>query len=273
MLDIYDKVKDQNVTKKEWEVIDKLKKDDTIMVLTANKGRVRVVMKKEEYLEKCNNLLKDEKTYLKLKRDPASKYRDKFVDAIEDLKERGVIDKGLYKKLYPTTDQPLRFYGLPKVHKADMPLRSTVSSIGTISYDCTRYLATVLPPLVGKTEHHVKNVNEFAKEVREIRLDPDEELHSYDVSTLFTSVPINKALLVIQEKLEEDDTLRERTPLESDDIIRLLGLCLNCTYFLFQGEYYLQIQGAAMGSPVSPIVCNLYMESFEQKALATAPHR
>ena len=80
---------------------------------------------------------------------------------------------------------------------------------------------------------------------------------------LFTSVPIDKALLVIKEKLEEDNTLSERTPLEHDDIIQLLGLCLNCTYFLFQGEYYLQIHRAAMGSPVSLIVCNLYMESFE----------
>ena len=28
-----------------------------------------------------------------------------------------------------------------------------------------------------------------------------------------------------------------------------------------------------MGSPLSPIVCNLYMESFEQNALATPSHR
>ena len=88
------------------DAIDKLKNADTIMVLPADKGRVTVVMKKEEYLERCNNLLKDEKTYLKLKREASSKYRDKFVDALQDLKERGVIDKGLCKKLYQTTDQP-----------------------------------------------------------------------------------------------------------------------------------------------------------------------
>ena len=119
------------------------------------------------------------------------------------------------------------------------------------------YLTTVLSLLIGKTEHHMKNSSEFAKEICEIKLDPDKELRSYDVSALFTSVLINKALVVIKEKLEEDDTLSEGTPLEPDNIIRLLGLCLNCTYFLFQGEYYLQIHGAAMGSPVSPIMCNL----------------
>ena len=96
---------------------------------------------------------------------------------------------------------------------------------------------------------------------------------TYDMFALFTSVPIDKALEVIKLKLEEDNTLSWRTPLQPDDIIRLLGLCLNCIYFLFQSEYYFQIHGAATGSLISLIVCNLYMESFEQKALTTAPHR
>ena len=48
----------------------------------------------------------------------------------------------------------------------------------------------------------------------------------------------------------------------------VLSLCLKCTYFLFKGEYYLQIHGV----PVSLIVCNLYMEYFQQWALAMARH-
>ena len=42
-------------------------------------------------------------------------------------------------------------------------------------------------------------------------------------------------------------------------------------YFLFQDQFYEQVEGVAMGSPVSPIVVNLCMEYFEQKALSTAP--
>ena len=59
------------------------------------------------------------------------------------------------------------------------------------------------------------------------------------MSALLMSVLIDKMLEVIKVKLEEDNTLSERTQLEPDDIIWLLGLCLNCTYFLFQGEYSL----------------------------------
>ena len=49
LLDRQDKLKDQNVTKKEWEVNDKLKNDHTAMVLPADQGHVTVVMK-EDYL-------------------------------------------------------------------------------------------------------------------------------------------------------------------------------------------------------------------------------
>ena len=265
-------VKEQNVTKDEWKAIEDLRKDDTITVLPADKGRVTVIMKKEEYKEKCRLLLEDSKTYQKLPSDPTARYKKQFISALKDLKDRKVIPPALHKRLYPTTDQPPRFYGLPKVHKQNMPLRPIVSSIGTISYQCARYLADILSPLVGKTRHHVKNSKAFAEEVKDLRVGPDEEMRSYDVSALFTSVPVDKALIVIRQKLEEDTSLSERTPLAPEDITNLLELCLKCTYFQYEGEFYLQIHGAAMGSPVSPIVCNLYMEDFEQRALATAEH-
>ena len=57
--------------------------------------------------------------------------------------------------------------------------------------------------------------------------------------------------------------------MEVEDIILLLEFCLKNTYFSFQGQFYEQVEGAAMGSPVSPIVANLYMEYLEQKALST----
>ena len=60
--------------------------------------------------------------------------------------------------------------------------------------------------------------------------------------------------------------------MDVEDIILLLEFCLKNNYFSFQGQFYEQVEGAAMGSPVSPIVANLYMEYLEQKALSTAPN-
>ena len=86
------------------------------------------------------------------------------------------------------------------------------------------------------------------------------------------SVPVDPAINIIKDLLEKDHTLKERTVMEVSDIILLLEFCLKNTYFSFQDQFYEQVEGAAMGSPVSPIVANLYMEYLEQKALSTAPN-
>ena len=55
-------------------------------------------------------------------------------------------------------------------------------------------------------------------------------------------------------------------------IVQLLEFCLTNSYFLFQGKYYEQVKGAAMGSSISPLIANLFMEEFEVKALNSCPH-
>ena len=97
-------------------------------------------------------------------------------------------------------------------------------------------------------------------------------MRSYDVMALFTSLPVEKAILFIRQRLMSDESLPDRTSLSPDDIAALLTLCLKCTNFTFRGHFYLQILGTPVGSPVSPIVCNIYMEEFDNHALATATH-
>ena len=70
----------------------------------------------------------------------------------------------------------------------------------------------------------------------------------------------------------KDPTLKDRTVIGINDIILLLEFCLKNTYFSFKGQFFEQVEGATMGSPVSPIVANHYMEFLEQNALSTAPH-
>ena len=54
------------------------------------------------------------------------------------------------------------------------------------------------------------------------------------------------------------------------NILELLEFCLCNIYFLFQGQFYEQTQGASIGSPVSPVVANLYREFFDERALTSA---
>ena len=125
---------------------------------------------------------------------------------------------------------------------------------------------------MGKNSHSIKNTKELVDKLRSLEIPPAGKLVSYDVTALFTSVPVDKALEIITERLHTDDTLTSRTEMTIPQIVELLDFCLNTTYFIYDGTCYQQTHGAAMGSPISPLVANCYMEQFEKVAISTAPH-
>ena len=116
-------------------------------------------------------------------------------------------------------------------------------------YGMAKVLAKIFEPLVVKSPPH----------------------HIHSNQDLFTSIPEEPALGIIKGLLEKHNTLKESTILPVKDIILLFGFGLHNTYFFFQGQFYKQVKGAAMGFPVSPRVANLYMEYFKQKALYCHP--
>ena len=85
-----------------------------------------------------------------------------------------------------------------------------------------------------------------------------------DVESLFTNVPIEGAVQAALRKLEADPCLANRTTLTPTQIADLLDFVLRSTYFQYDGLIYEQQEGAVMGSPVSAVIANLYMEDFEE---------
>ena len=86
------------------------------MVLTANKGVSMVVVDREEYIQKSEELLQ-QPNYKILQSDPTTKYKNKLISLLKSIKAEGGIDKKTYRRLYPTGAVPPKYYGLPKVHK------------------------------------------------------------------------------------------------------------------------------------------------------------
>ena len=113
-----------------------------------------------------------------------------------------------------------------------------------------------------------------------MKLDPDESIVSFDVSAVFTSIPVQESLEVVKELLERDNSWKseEAENLKTENVIQLLDFCLSTTYFFFfffffcREKFHQQKDGCAMGSPCSPLVVNAYMEYFEKRALDSAPH-
>lgn len=80
---------------------------------------------------------------------------------------------------------------------------------------------------------------------------------SFDVIFLYTNIPINEAVEVISH-------------ITDLDIAHLVEICLTSTSFNFEGDLYEQTCGVSMGSPLSPLVENIFMEDFESKAFSLA---
>ena len=174
--------------------------------------------------------------------------------------------------MYPMGCGAIKSYGLPRIHKQDIPLRPILPSSGSVTFGVAKELTKILKPLVGKSPHYINSTQSFVEQIKNETLLPGECLSSYDVSALFTPVPVDPSLGIIKDLLEKDPTLKERRVMSVRDIVLLLEFCLRNTYFSSQDQFYEQVEGVAMGSQVSPIFANLYMEYFEQKALSTASH-
>ena len=168
--------------------------------------------------------------------------------------------------MYPTGASSPRLYGLPKIHKMNNPLRLMVSSRGSVTCGLAKELARILKPLIGNTIHHVNNSKEFADDMKKTGLENLKCIISYDVSAIFTSIPVTSAIPIIKNKLEQHTELHKKKNNVCQQYLGAAGFCLCYTYFLFQGQVYEQTKGAAIRPPVNPIVANLYMESFEHRA-------
>ena len=141
---------------------------------------------------------------------------------------------------------------------------------GSPCYLIAKELTKILIPLVGQTDTNIKNSAYFVQLVQNIEIHDKDLLVSFDVNSLFTKVPVDETLKTIAKKLEEDEALEERTTLSTRSICQLVELCLKCMFFHQNSRIWEQKDGVAMGSPLSPIVANIFMESFEQEALQLA---
>ena len=143
--------------------------------------------------------------------------------------------------------------------------------IGSPTYQVSRYLADLLKPLCSDSNNTVKNSREFTEFIRTQTVQPDEEIVSLDVVSLFTSIPVDLALEVIDHRLESNPSWQENTNLIKDQVVELTRYILKNSYFSFEGTMYHQTFGCAMGSPVSAVIAELVMGHVEAKALPTFP--
>lgn len=122
-----------NLTREQRTALKELKDLKEELILPADKGNATVVMRREDYHTKMMGML-ETNTYRRLRGDPTATQENRLSRKLKGLEKSGEITQGTYQRVRPSGSQPPRIYGLPKIHKPDVPLRPIVSCIGCPSY-------------------------------------------------------------------------------------------------------------------------------------------
>ena len=132
-------------------------------------------------------------------------------------------------------------------------MRPILSAIGTATYN----LVPILNP-IANGPISLNNLFEFNKEL----LDQDASLSmgSLDVDALFTSIPLNETISIGVKELFRNSN--EVQKLSKKEVYDLLNLATKESLFIFNGDYYYQTDGVAMGSPLGPTFANLFTNAL-----------
>ena len=150
-------------------------------------------------------------------------------------------------------------------------MRTIVSTIGTAPYGTSKYLVDIVQPTLNKNKHRVINSSSFVNEAATWETTQEEIQVSYDVTNLYPSIPIDKAITVLMDTLNNDlDDLNTRTKLTLTDIHKLTELCLSKSYFLYENKIRILENTGPIGLSLMVVLSESYLHHMEHKAMAEA---
>jgi hypothetical protein len=157
-----------------------LKHNKQIRIMSADNGNCTVILNESTYKAKIFSLL-EWGVYEPLHKDPTSRIERKIQKLLS--KHKSVLPTDMKWKLTPYHSKPPHLYGLPKIHKPDIPLRPVVSSIGSPCYAVAGFLHHILTLLTGNMFSLVRNSKHFRQLTKDISLEKEDILVSFDVES------------------------------------------------------------------------------------------
>ena len=192
---------------------------------------------------------------------------DQFQTHIRCLKGKGVITNEDYQRIYSTSAAIPTMYGLPKVHKDGTPLRPILASTGSFNHECAKWLSDILSPLRSHSTN-LKDTFSFIDIVKNFTLN-DSVMYSFDVVSLFTNIPLQFTLQLIFGAIFKD-SIETFHSLNKRRFKTFLNWAASSTTSQFQGKYYKQVDGIAMGSPIAPMLADVFMSYVIEEALSAS---
>jgi len=216
------------------------------------------------YIERVEALLSDVDTYNLVKKNPIRSIENSLNKLLKNWLHNEYISKQQYYKLHSSDSILPKAYGLPKVHKNNIPFRIIVSSINTALYSLASFLQEIISNSLGKIKSHTANSFELYKSLSGKQVRESDLLISLDVISLFTNVPLDLAIDSINNRW---CNIQRNTKISKNEFLTAIKFVLSSTYFTFNNVIYKQTFGIPMGSPLSPVIADIVMQDLETYCL------
>ncbi|XP_077977051.1 uncharacterized protein LOC144442164 [Glandiceps talaboti] len=219
------------------------------------------------YIDQCMKHLDNTNFYKQLDEDPTDLYLKQLERKIKRWEQKKWISRDLSNKLIPKEPKPGHFYGLPKIHKENTPLRPIIPQCQSLTTPLAQYVDFILQPIVHDLPSYIKDTTHHLQDIKNITMPDTATLVTMDVISLYTNIPHEYGIKAVQEALEENNTTTPHPQL----VTEMIEFILSKNYFKFNDTFYLQIQGTAMGSKMAPSYANIAMGKLEKEIISSSP--
>lgn len=228
------------------------------LITKADKGQSIVIMEINNYVDKVNSFLKDNNINI-LNKDPTAQFNTQLKSALNKTKHLFTSNEIRQLKMIDPKAPTLR--GLPKVHKHNVPIRPLVNFTTAPSYKISKKLDTILRNHIKlQNNNSVKNSLQLITMTDNLEIVDRHVMASLDITNLYTNIPVNTTIEIIKTNLENNSTMDSK---HIKELITMLKTVLEQNYFIFNDSYYIQEDGLAMGSPLSSIMAEVYLNHVE----------
>lgn len=250
-----------NLTKQERKALQDLEKRTDLLFVRADKGGALVIWDVKDYIIEARRQLNDQDHYQQLDIDTTETNKQIINKTIERFKGKGYLKDKVADGLISNECKTAKFYLLPKVHKKNNPGRPVINSINCPTEKISKYVDYHLQDHVTKLPSYLKDSTDLINKLSKIEHLPSNSIFvSMDVKSLYTNIPNQEGIYAVRETLTN-------WPKLATVITTFLGLLLTMNNFIFNGSFYLQTKGCAMGTKCAPSYANLFMGKFEKDHL------
>ena len=234
-----------------------------LIITKPDKGSGVVVMDKTDYLRLLHDAsIRDSAKFIECSNErrktrgrPPKHYHPLLEKENEPYtKVHNILPKSIADSLFPKGSRLAQLYGLSKTHKPELSMRPILSATNKYNYPFAKWLKEKLKPL-SNNAYTISDIFQFSKDIRNISVDADHILVSYDVTALFTNVPAHETIGILAKKAFTGNWFNNtyNLNLTKDQLMELLKLATTNQLFQLDGILYEQVEGVAMGSPLGPL--------------------